>query len=100
MLCGDHHVLRVDYHMRATEQVYNLDMAIALVIIGVLLVALSDRLQPDSHRKPKMNMYLGSLGGIIWLVGIVLAFVNYKLLHAVLLLLASFLFGAIVGVRK
>lgn len=75
-------------------------MAIALIIIGVFLVALSDKMQPDSHRKPKLNIYLGSLGGIVWIAGVILALVNYKLLHAILLLLASFMVAAILGVRK
>ncbi len=77
-----------------------LAMPIVLIIIGVVLVAFSDKLQFDGHRKPKLNIYLGSLGGIVWFAGVILAFVNYKLLHASLLLIASLMLAAIVGVRK
>jgi hypothetical protein len=74
-------------------------VAIVLIIVGVLIVALTDRLQPDAYRKPTLNRYLGYLGGIVWLLGVVLAFVNYKLLHAILLLVASFILGGIIGVK-
>ena len=75
-------------------------MPIALIIVGVFLLALSDWLQPDQLRKPTLNIVLVSLGGILWLAGIVLGFVNYKILYAILLLLGSFALGAILGIRK
>lgn len=75
-------------------------MAIILIIIGVVMVAASDWMQPNALRKPKLNFYLSSLGGIVWLAGVVLSFVDYKLLHAVLLLIGSFVLGAILRVRK
>lgn len=75
-------------------------ISLILVIIGVALVALTDKLQPDAHRKPKLNIYMGSLGGIIWFVGVILCFINYSLLYAILILIGSFILAAIVGVRK
>lgn len=74
-------------------------MAITLIIVGVLLVAITDKLQPDAYRKPPLNKYLGYLGGTVWLIGVVLSFVNYKLLHAILLLVGSFIVAVIVGVK-
>jgi|GEM_PF-2126406 len=74
-------------------------MPIILMIIGVILVAATDRLQPDGFRKPPLNRYLGYLGGILWLIGVILVFVNYKLLHAILLLIASFVIGGIIGIK-
>lgn len=75
-------------------------ISLILVIIGVVLVALADKLQPNAHRKPKLNVYMSSLGGIVWLVGVILCFMNYSLLYAILILIGSFILAAIVGVRK
>lgn len=74
-------------------------MPIAIIVIGILIVAITDKLQPDAYRKPALNKYLGYLGGIVWLIGVILAFVNYRLLHAILLLVASFILGRIIAVK-
>ncbi len=73
---------------------------IILTIIGVVTLALSDKLQPDQLRKPRLNIYLGSLGGIIWLVGVVLGFFNYSILQAIGLLIVSFIIGGFLGVKS
>ena len=70
-------------------------MPIVLVVVGVVLVGLADVLQPNTYRKPRLLFYLNSLGGIIWLVGVIWAFFSYELLHAVLLLIGSFIVGAL-----
>lgn len=74
-------------------------LPIVLVILGVVTVALTDRLQPDAYRKPKLNVYLGYVGGILWLAGAILGFFNYKILYAILIIVASFMLGAILGVK-
>ncbi len=71
-------------------------MSIVLIFVGVLLVGISDWLQPDQNRKPTLNRYIESLGGIVWLVGVVLAFMNYSILKAILLLVVSFIVGSII----
>lgn len=75
-------------------------MPIILAVIGVAIIALSDKLQPNHLRKPKLNIYLGSLGGIVWLAGIVLGFINYTIFQAFGLLIISFIVGGLMGVKS
>lgn len=75
-------------------------MDIAFIFSGIAFVAVSNWLQPNNYRKPKANRYLANIGGILWLLGIVLAFLHYHFIHAVLLLLASFLVGAVLRINK
>jgi hypothetical protein len=74
-------------------------MQILLVVVGILLLTFTDRLQPDPYRKPMLNIYLGYLGGLLWLVGIVLTFFDYGLLYSILVLFGSFLLGALLGIK-
>ncbi len=71
-------------------------MSIILIFIGVLLVGFSDWLQPDQNRKPVLNRSIEILGGILWFVGVVLAFMNYSILKALLLLFVSFVVGSVI----
>lgn len=75
-------------------------MSIILTILGVVLVAMSDRLQVNNNRKPKLNIYMSALGGILWLIGIILCFFTYSLPNAALILFGSFVLAAIIGVRR
>ena len=74
-------------------------LPIVLASVGVLTLAATDRLQPNGRRKPPLNTYIGYAAGIVWLLGIVLGFVNYKLLHAILLPVGSFILGGIAGIK-
>jgi multisubunit Na+/H+ antiporter MnhG subunit len=71
-------------------------MSMVLIFVGVLLVGISDWLQPDQYHKPTLNRYMEYLGGILWLIGVVLAFMNYSIIKAILLLVTSFIVGAII----
>lgn len=74
-------------------------MPIVLLITGVLLIAISDWLQPDPYRKPILNQYMSIFGGLLWFAGIVLAFMNYSFVSAIAWLFASFILGAILRVK-
>jgi hypothetical protein len=74
-------------------------LPIALVILGVVIVAFTDKLQPDAYRKPKLNTYIGFAGGILWFTGVVMGFFNYKIWIAILIIFASFILAAIAGIK-